>query len=346
MNDRVRMDTLSLATAALGQSPSFWQAGSDMLRSKSFDSNSYDSGDWFNRIDWSGRESTFGSGTPPNASDQAKAYMRPLLGDPRLKPQAADIQTAAARAEDLLRLRFSSPLLRLGSARLIEDRVSFPQGGPDQPAGTIVMAIDDRHGADLDPRYDGLVAVFNAASTSATESIGSLAGQAYQLDPVQATGADPIVRQATYTSATGSFTVPARTVAVFVAPQAHPAPLGAPPGAKPPVQSPVDRRIAIRRATLRVDHKRHVKLRVRCGPSAGERCRGTVQLVWTGKELLARRSFSIPAGRTTTVTLRLDRAHFRRLAGGKVLHVSAILLTRGSDGVLRRAEQRRLAIRR
>ena len=48
MADRVRMQTLSLGTTALGQGVSFWLAGSEMLRSKSLDRNSYDSGDWFN----------------------------------------------------------------------------------------------------------------------------------------------------------------------------------------------------------------------------------------------------------------------------------------------------------
>ena len=44
--------------------PSFWHAGTELLRSKSLDRNSYNSGDWFNRIDWTGQESTFGSGLP------------------------------------------------------------------------------------------------------------------------------------------------------------------------------------------------------------------------------------------------------------------------------------------
>ena len=42
MADRVRMNTLSLATTALSQTPSFWHAGADLLRSKSLDRNSYD----------------------------------------------------------------------------------------------------------------------------------------------------------------------------------------------------------------------------------------------------------------------------------------------------------------
>ena len=44
------------------RAPSFWHAGADLLRSKSLDRNSYDSGDWFNRIDWTGQDNDFGRG--------------------------------------------------------------------------------------------------------------------------------------------------------------------------------------------------------------------------------------------------------------------------------------------
>ena len=215
MADRVRMNTVALATTALGQSPSFWHAGSDLLRSKSLDRNSYDSGDWFNRIDWSGQESTFGSGLPPARDNESKwPFMKPLLADPALKPGAADMQAAHARADELLRIRFSSPLFRLGSAQLIQDRVSFPGGGPDQTPGVIVMAIDDRTGRDLDRRLEGVVVVFNASGEDTTQTVPSLAGRRYALHPVQARGGDPVVKTASY--AAGAFRVPARTVAVFV----------------------------------------------------------------------------------------------------------------------------------
>ena len=62
MADRVRMNTVALATTALSQGPSFWHAGTDLLRSKSLDRNSYDSGDWFNRIDWTGERLDVGLG--------------------------------------------------------------------------------------------------------------------------------------------------------------------------------------------------------------------------------------------------------------------------------------------
>ncbi len=66
MAQRIRMQNLALATTALSQGVSFWQAGSDILRSKSLDRNSYDSGDWFNVLDWSYQRIGFGRGLRPS----------------------------------------------------------------------------------------------------------------------------------------------------------------------------------------------------------------------------------------------------------------------------------------
>src|SRR5205085_1894871 len=44
--DRARMQVVALATTVLGQGVGFCAAGSDRLRSKSLDRNSFDSGDW------------------------------------------------------------------------------------------------------------------------------------------------------------------------------------------------------------------------------------------------------------------------------------------------------------
>jgi pullulanase-type alpha-1,6-glucosidase len=217
MGDRVRVNTVALATTALAQGPSFWHAGTDLLRSKSLDRNSYNSGDWFNRIDWTGRGSTWGSGLPPRADNEAKwEFMRPLLADPALEPGQADLRAAHERALDLLRIRFSSPLFRLGSAAQVQARVSFPVGGPDQSPGVIVMALDDRGGRDLDRRWEGIVVVFNASDEATTQTVPGQAGARYRLHPVQAGGGDPVVRGSVYDRRTGAFTVPARSVAVFV----------------------------------------------------------------------------------------------------------------------------------
>jgi pullulanase-type alpha-1,6-glucosidase len=199
MADRVRMNTVALSTVALAQGPSFWHAGTDLLRSKSLDRNSFNSGDWFNRVDWSYEDSTWGSGLPPRGDNLAKwDFMRPLLADPALEPRPSDIRAARDRAAELLRIRFSSPLFRLGSAREIQRRVTFPAGGP----GVIVMAIDDR-----------IVVVFNATPSTTTQTIPALAGRRFELHDVQARGGDPVVKGSR--ASRGAFTVPGRTTAVF-----------------------------------------------------------------------------------------------------------------------------------
>lgn len=217
MADRVRMNTLSLATVTLSQSPSLWHAGTELLRSKSLDRNSYNSGDWFNRIDWTGQESTFGSGLPMAADNEGKwGIMAPLLENPALKPQAADMAAAEAGALDLLRVRSEVGLLRLGSAELIEQKVTFPNGGTDAAPGVILMQIDDLVGADADPALDGALVVFNASPEPITQTVGGLAGRDFALTTAQANGSDAVVKTTTWDAATGTVTVPARSVAVLV----------------------------------------------------------------------------------------------------------------------------------
>jgi pullulanase-type alpha-1,6-glucosidase len=221
MADRVRMNTVSLATAALSQSPSFWHAGTDLLRSKSLDRNSYDSGDWFNTIDWSGQDNGFGRGLPMAADNEDKwPYQQPLLADAALKPTPDHIAFASDQAAELLELRHSTELFRLGSADLIEQKVTFPGSGPEAVPGVITMSVDDLAGAtDVDPALDGVLVVFNASPTSATVDVPELAGRDYTLSPVQEGGADAVVQRTEWDAADGTATVPARTVAVLVDPR-------------------------------------------------------------------------------------------------------------------------------
>lgn len=229
MSDRIRMNTVSLATVALGQSPSFWAAGTERLRSKSLDRDSYNSGDHFNAIDWTGSDNGFGHGLPVASGNQEQwPIMRPLLEDPSLKPGADDIAAAKAQALDLLRLRKSTPLFSLGSARLIKEKVSFPNSGPDQAPGTFLMLIDDnapsgasadagnRAVTSVDPNLNGVLVVFNASKEPLTQAVDGQAGRHFVLSPVQASGSDPVVKTTTWDDATGTVTVPARTVAVLV----------------------------------------------------------------------------------------------------------------------------------
>jgi pullulanase-type alpha-1,6-glucosidase len=218
MADRVRMNTVSLATTALAQTPSFWHAGADLLRSKSLDRNSYDSSDWFNTLDWTGADNGFGHGLPLMGDNGSKwDFQRPLLGNAALKPTSNQVQDATAQAQDLLRLRFSTPLFRLGSADAINAKLSFPASGTaDAHPGVIAMRIDDTRGTDADPALRGLVVVFNASPQAVTQAVPGLTGASLALSPVQASGTDPVVKAASWDATSGAATVPARTVAVFV----------------------------------------------------------------------------------------------------------------------------------
>ncbi|WP_026544469.1 pullulanase-type alpha-1,6-glucosidase [Arthrobacter sp. 35/47] len=218
MAERIRFQTLSLSTTAFGQGVSFWHAGGEALRSKSLDRNSYDSGDWFNLLDHTGTENGFARGLPPRADNADKyGFMAPLLADPALKPEPADIAAAREQALALLEIRKSTPLFHLGTAELVQQKVSFPTGGPEQASGVIVMHIDDTAGPDIDGERTGVVVVFNASDAAVTETVEATVGQSFGLHPVQLNGSDDAVKGASFDSATGSFTVPPLTVAVFEA---------------------------------------------------------------------------------------------------------------------------------
>ena len=221
--ERVRMNTVCLATVALAQSPAFWSAGTELLRSKSLDRDSYNSGDWFNAIDFSGQFNGFGRGLPPASRNESSwAIQGPLLQDDWLRPSPEEIAAARSQALDLLRLRASTPLFSLGSARLIQDKLSFPGAGFGAPAGVIVMLIDDtRGGSDVDPELDAVLVVFNASGQTLTQPLPELAGRDFRLSPIQAEGADEVVRRTGFDRASGTISVPARTVAVLVQQQSR-----------------------------------------------------------------------------------------------------------------------------
>ena len=218
MEHRVRMSLISQASVALAQSPSFWASGTETLRSKSLDRDSFNSGDHFNAIDWTMKDNGFGRGLPVKSKNGAAwDHMRPLLENPDLKPTPEQIDTSSEIAMDFLRVRSSSRLFTLGSAELINQKVTFPNSGPDAVDGTIMMLINDEAGAgtDVDPALDGALVVFNATDKQLTQSVDGLAGRVFKLHDAQATGADSVVKEASFSAKTGVVTVPARTVAVF-----------------------------------------------------------------------------------------------------------------------------------
>ena len=58
--------------------------------------------------------------------------------------------------------------------------------------------------------------VSNATKRPVSYVVPDYQGRRLNLHPVQIDGADPVVKTATFAHDTGTFTIPARTIAVFV----------------------------------------------------------------------------------------------------------------------------------
>ncbi len=215
LTERVRMQNLGIDLTMLAQGVPFFHAGIDMLRSKSMDRDSFNSGDWFNRLDFTYTTNNWGVGLPVADKNEAEwPLIGPLLANPDLRPTSEHILSAVNHFQEMLQVRRSSPLFRLPTAQEVQARLRFHNTGPEQLPGLIVMELDDTVGASLDPNYDRVVVVFNATPQTQSYTVASLAGATLTLHPVLANSADPVVRTAT--AAQGALTVPGRTTAVFV----------------------------------------------------------------------------------------------------------------------------------
>ncbi len=223
MKDRVRVNNLGLALVGLAQGTPFFHAGDDILRSKSFDKNSYNSGDWFNRLDWTYQTNNFAVGLPPEADNKEDwSTMQPFLNDATIKPGFEAIDATRLYFEDILRIRRSSPLFRLQTGEEVRRRVKFYNVGVHQQPALIVMAISDKVVPALDPHAKCIVVFFNVDKVAQTIRVTDFIGTPLELHPIlQRSHADPAVRQCEHDRETGSFTIPARTTAVFVEPRSQ-----------------------------------------------------------------------------------------------------------------------------
>jgi pullulanase len=213
--ERTRVQNVGLSTVVLSQGTPFLHGGSDLLRSKSLDRDSYDSGDHFNRIDWTRQRNNWGVGLPPAEKNEENwPIMAPLLRDiPVATPD--DLDANAAHLRELLAIRTSTDLFRLPDAAAVQDQLRFHATGPDAPLGTVVYSISGGEPEAGQLPISDVLVVVNAAPDALTLPQGSVPEGDWQLHPVQQDSADAAVREAT-ASAAGAVSVPGRTTAVFV----------------------------------------------------------------------------------------------------------------------------------
>lgn len=172
--ERARMATMAQWMVALAQGLPFFHAGDELLRSKSLDRDSYDSGDHFNRLDWSASTNSFGVGLPMAAKNRDNwPEKRPFLARQDLRPGAELMHRTRQSFLSALRVRYSSPLFRLPSAAAVQQQLRFHNTGSSRVEGVIVMELissdvaDDTRavnsdGAVRDANFARIVVVFNA----------------------------------------------------------------------------------------------------------------------------------------------------------------------------------------
>lgn len=216
--DRTRVHNVALSIPLLSQGIPFLHMGSELLRSKSMDRNTFDAGDWFNKVDFNQTSSNWNVGIPLAQDNQNNwDAIATISANPNSDIQPDNIMLTAELFNEFLSIRSSSKLFRLAEASDVSSRVKFHNVGEGQTQGLIVMSLDDGIGLpDIDPNHDAIVVLVNGSSDDQPFFIAD--ARNFELHAEQQASADTRVQNASF--AEGTFNVPALTTAVFVKVQA------------------------------------------------------------------------------------------------------------------------------
>jgi pullulanase-type alpha-1,6-glucosidase len=215
-HQRVRMQVQSLSFVLFAQGIPFIHMGSELLRSKGFLRDSYDYGDWFNKVDFSKQSNNYNIGLPPEDKDQQNwqiisDVLTTNAGKDIVSP--TDIEYSSALFIDLVKIRMSSPLFRLTTAKEIINQVKFHNTGSQQKPGIIAMSVDgSKHQEEANNDYSQLVIIFN--TTDKNQLLNYPDAETFKLHPVQQQSVDQQVKMSVANG--DGFTVPPLTTAVFV----------------------------------------------------------------------------------------------------------------------------------
>ena len=188
---QTRQQALGLATAILGQGVFFDQQGSDLLRSKSFENDSYNSGDFTNAVNYTDNATNgYGNGYSNESKDKddwmaVKQLYTKTAKDPKAYNAGLQGKKQVMKKyyQELLKIRSTyKNFISLGDAEKIKNGVKFLNTGKDQTIGLIAMEITTSEGK--------LLVAINA-TPNAQDLTKKGADAGYALVPEQ-TGADSI----------------------------------------------------------------------------------------------------------------------------------------------------------
>ena len=217
--ERVRVQNLGTAIMTLAQGIPFYHAGQEILRSKSLERDSYNSGDWFNLLDYSYQSNNFGVGLPAaNRNSDNWPLMRPILTNNLIKPSSAQIVASRDYFTEILSIRKDSSLFRLPSGQEVQNRLNFYNTGSNQVPGVVAMQINGSSPSALPgAKYKSVVVFFNVDKVAKSVTIDALRGKNLSVHPVQQNSSvDLLAKTATYLATSGAFSIPPRSTVVFI----------------------------------------------------------------------------------------------------------------------------------
>ncbi len=215
--ERAKVQILAQALPILSQGVPFIHMGAELLRSKSMQRDSYDSGDWFNRVNFDLNDTNWNNnwnvGLPRFDKDGSNwELIRSINTNDNITPSSDDARLSADMMREYLAIRKDSPLFQLQTLEDVQRVVKFHNTGAKQAGGVIVMELDNSAKTVADD-YEGIVVMVNATAEPKTHSVNGATD--YSLHPEHQNFGDGKAYGAA-TFAEGRFTVPARSVAVFV----------------------------------------------------------------------------------------------------------------------------------
>ncbi len=169
MEKIVQMQQMGIGFISLAQGIPFFHAGVEILRSKSGDENSYNSGDWYNKLDFTYTTNNWRKGLPPawqeenlHAWPNWKERLQKIPG-----PTKEQIISNLEWFKTMLKTRKSSPLFRLHTKEQVQKKVSFPgntyNNNSQHDERLLVMKIDDLKGERLDSDNKAAYVLFNTS---------------------------------------------------------------------------------------------------------------------------------------------------------------------------------------
>jgi pullulanase len=204
--DKQRMVQLSLGLTLFSQGVPFIEGGSEILRSKSGDVDSYDSGDWFNHLNFDLNDNNWAKGIPPSFKNYNDwNFWYPRLNDIFTKPKNIDIEQNLKAFKAYLQIRSNSSLFNSKNLEETTKQVTFFDNDEVFTPGLIAMRLKNSK--------EEMIIIFNSNRYS-VNFVNKIFGRGYKIHPELTTDVDPMLSQVSISKS--QITIPEKTILVLV----------------------------------------------------------------------------------------------------------------------------------